>query len=90
MFFRLNTIRLCASLERAVDSKGFLPLERFPAAHQVTYNYYIGRLAIFDEDYVRFLSLPPKHSRHIVDSHPKKPKNVDVVSRPQRVMLKSL
>ena len=52
IFFRLNTIRLCASLERAVSSQGFLPLERFPTAHQVTYNYYIGRLAIFDEDYV--------------------------------------
>jgi len=53
VFFRLNTIRLCASLERAVDSRGFLPLDRFPPAAQVTYNYYIGRLAIFDEDYVR-------------------------------------
>ncbi len=53
VFFRLNTIRLCASLERAVESRGFLPLDRFAAAHQVTYGYYIGRLAIFDEDYVR-------------------------------------
>ena len=107
VFFRLNTVRLCASLERAVASKGFLPLEQFPPAHQVprkiefypcllalppaallacsitvelaglaaassnkwparpcltsvsivccpqvTYGYYVGRLAIFDEDYV--------------------------------------
>ena len=35
VFFRLNTVRLCASLERAVASKGFLPLEQFPPAHQV-------------------------------------------------------
>lgn len=51
VFFRLNTVRLCASLERAVASKGFLPLDHFPPAHQVTYGYYVGRLAIFDEDY---------------------------------------
>mmetsp|Transcript_900 Transcript_900/g.2763 ORF Transcript_900/g.2763 Transcript_900/m.2763 type:complete len:404 (-) Transcript_900:251-1462(-) len=51
MFFQLGNIRLCASLERAVKSPAFLPLSSFPAAQLITYNYYIGRLAIFDEDY---------------------------------------
>ena len=62
MFFQLGNIRLCASLERAVKSPAFLPLSSFPAAQQVTYNYYIGRLAVFDEDYVPPPPPPPPPS----------------------------
>jgi hypothetical protein len=35
-----------------VDSKQFPDLEAFPAAQRVTYKFYVGRLAVFDEDYV--------------------------------------
>lgn len=51
--FRLNTIRMCTALTRAVEGNGFLPFRTFPPAARVTYKYYMGRLAIFDEEYVR-------------------------------------
>ena len=56
--FRLNTIRMCTALTRAVDGPGFLPFKEFPPAARVTYKYYMGRLAIFDEEYVR--ASPPQ------------------------------
>ena len=30
-----------------------LSLESFPSAQKVTYSYYVGRLAVFDDDYKR-------------------------------------
>ncbi len=62
MYFRLNTLRLCKNLINAVQSRQFLPFEAFPASQRVTYKYYTGRLAIFDEAYVRAQSLAPDHS----------------------------
>lgn len=53
VYFRLNTLRLCKNLINAVNSRQFLPFEEFPASQRVTYKYYTGRLAIFDENYVR-------------------------------------
>ena len=53
VYFRLNTLRLCKNLINAVNSRQFLPFESFPASQRVTYKYYTGRLAIFDENYVR-------------------------------------
>lgn len=52
IYFKLNTIRLCTSLVRAVNSPAFAPFETFPPGQRVTYKYYIGRLAVFDENYV--------------------------------------
>ena len=52
MYFRLNTLRLCKNLINAVNKQQFLRLEEFPKAQRVTYKYYTGRLAIFDENYV--------------------------------------
>jgi hypothetical protein len=57
VYFRLNTLRLCKNLINAVNSKQFLPFDSFPASQRVTYKYYTGRLAIFDENYVRSPSL---------------------------------
>jgi hypothetical protein len=53
IYFKLNTIRLCASIIRAVNSPAFAAFEDFPPSHRVTYKYYLGRLAILDENYVR-------------------------------------
>ena len=52
VYFRLNTIRLCTSLVRAVEHKAFASFDVFPTAQRVTYKYYVGRLAVFDENYV--------------------------------------
>ena len=50
-----------------VDSKQFPDLEAFPAAQRVTYKFYVGRLAVFDEDYVsvwgRGVAVSVCHSR---------------------------
>ncbi|KAK9902673.1 hypothetical protein WJX75_002119 [Coccomyxa subellipsoidea] len=51
VYFRLNTLRLCKNLINAVNSRQFLPFDVFPASQRVTYKYYTGRLAIFDENY---------------------------------------
>lgn len=53
IYFRLNTLRLCKNLIRTVESRQFAPFESFPAAQRVTYKFYMGRLAVFDENYVR-------------------------------------
>ena len=59
VYFRLNTLRLCKNLINAVHSRQFAPFDAFPASQRVTYKYYTGRLAIFDEQYVRLLSCLP-------------------------------
>jgi hypothetical protein len=51
IYFRLNTLRLCRNLTRTVSSRQFPPLGSFPASQVVTYRFYVGRLAVFDEDY---------------------------------------
>jgi hypothetical protein len=51
--FRLNTLNNCKSLINSTRSPSFLAFDRFPAAQRVTFRYYVGRLAIFDENYVR-------------------------------------
>ncbi|GAB4813904.1 hypothetical protein N2152v2_000950 [Parachlorella kessleri] len=51
IYFKLNTLRLCKNLIRTVDSKQFAPFDSFPAAQRVTYKFYVGRLAVFDEHY---------------------------------------
>lgn len=51
IYFRLNTLRLCKNLQRTVASSQFAPFELFPLSQRVTYKFYEGRLAVFDEDY---------------------------------------
>ena len=52
MYFRLNTIRLSAALVNVVEGPRALPFELFPASARVTYKYYTGRIAVFDENFV--------------------------------------
>ena len=52
VYFALNTLRLCKNLIAAVGSRQFAPFDNFPASQRVTYKYFCGRLAIFDESYV--------------------------------------
>ena len=52
IFFRINSLQLCKTLTRAVETRGFPDLESFPMAQQVTFCYYRGRLHIFSEEYV--------------------------------------
>ena len=51
VYFALNTLRLCKNLINAVNSRQFPPLATFPRGQVVAYQYFTGRLALFDEDY---------------------------------------
>lgn len=51
IYFKLNTLRLCKNLIRTVESRQFAEFTVFPAAQRVTYQFYKGRLAVFDENY---------------------------------------
>ncbi|EFN51772.1 hypothetical protein CHLNCDRAFT_27542, partial [Chlorella variabilis] len=53
IYFRLNTLRLCKNLMRTVDSRQFAAFDAFPMSQRVTYKFYVGRLAVFDEKYVQ-------------------------------------
>lgn len=52
IYFRLNTLRLCKNLMRTVESRQFAAFDSFPMSQRVTYQFYSGRLAVFDENYV--------------------------------------
>lgn len=54
VYFELNTLRLCKNLSNAVDRLDF---SIFPASSRISYKFYMGRLSIFDNDYVS-ASLP--------------------------------
>lgn len=53
IYFKLNTLHLCKNLIAAVNLPTFPPFESFPSSQKVTYSYYVGRLAVFDDDYAR-------------------------------------
>ena len=49
IYFRLNNLKMCTYLMKMM--KILPPLSTYPMAQQVTYNYYYGRLLIFEENY---------------------------------------
>ena len=53
MYFKLNQLRQCKFLINAVEGVGFPPLEQFPVPQVVTYRYFAGRLAMFDDNFAR-------------------------------------
>ena len=52
MYFAINNLRLCKNLISAVDSRQFPPFQEFPASQRVTYKFFLGRIQIYDENYV--------------------------------------
>ncbi|KAF0684967.1 Aste57867_23090 [Aphanomyces stellatus] len=48
IYFHLNAISLCRNLIRAVELQDF---DRFPKRDQVTYQYYLGRIYMFEDQY---------------------------------------
>lgn len=53
IYFKLNTLHLCKNLIAAANLPTFPPFESFPSSQRVSYSYYVGRLAVFDDDYER-------------------------------------
>ena len=53
IYFKLNTLHLCKNLINAVNLPTFPTFDTFPVAQRVTYAFYVGRLAVFDDDFRR-------------------------------------
>ncbi|KAK4529610.1 hypothetical protein CCYA_CCYA02G0467 [Cyanidiococcus yangmingshanensis] len=52
IYFALNNLRMCSSLLRTVESPGFPALdETFPLDQRVTYHYFVGRIALYEDRY---------------------------------------
>jgi len=51
IYFKINNLRLCTNLVKAVDSDNFPPFQSFPPSQTVAYQFYQGRLLIFEESY---------------------------------------
>ena len=49
VYFKLNALHLCKNLINAVNLPTFLPFDSFPKSEKVTYNFYVGRLAVFED-----------------------------------------
>ncbi len=53
IYFRLNSLKLCTYLIK--NASGLPTFSLFPLSHVVSYNYYLGRLMIFEEQYDKAL-----------------------------------
>ncbi|GAB9474609.1 Pci domain-containing protein 2 [Globisporangium polare] len=51
IYFKLNTIQLCRNLIRAVEGPAFPEFEKFNKSDKVTYQYYVGRISMFEDQY---------------------------------------
>ena len=51
IYFKLNTLHLCKNLINAVNLPTFPTFDTFPVAQRVTYAFYVGRLAVFDDNF---------------------------------------
>ncbi|KAH7479427.1 hypothetical protein PRIC1_009034 [Phytophthora ramorum] len=51
IYFKLNMIHLCRNLIRAVEGPAFPKFELFNKSDKVTYQYYVGRISMFEDQY---------------------------------------
>merc|ERR1712130_655704 len=51
IYFKINNLRLCTNLMTSVNNPNFPNFNKFPKAQIVTYNYYVGRIKVFEEQY---------------------------------------
>ncbi|TPX34904.1 hypothetical protein SmJEL517_g02568 [Synchytrium microbalum] len=51
VFFRLKSLHLCSNTLRSIQSNDLQPLDVFPISHKVTFKYYVGVLAFYNEQY---------------------------------------
>ncbi len=49
IYFKINKINLCNPLKRVIENSGLKEL--FPRSHQIVYKFYVGRQAMFENDY---------------------------------------
>ena len=51
VYFRINNLRLCSNVVKAVHGQTFPSLDNFPKSQTVAFNYYFGRLKVFEAQY---------------------------------------
>lgn len=49
IYFKINKINLCNPLKRVIENSGLK--DQFPLSHQIVYKFYVGRQAMFENDY---------------------------------------
>lgn len=49
IYFKINKINLCNPLKRVIENSNMK--DAFPASHQVVYKFYVGRQAMFENDF---------------------------------------
>jgi hypothetical protein len=49
IYFKINKINLCNPLKRVIENSGLKDM--FPESHQIVYKFYVGRQAMFENDY---------------------------------------
>lgn len=49
IYFRINKMNLCNPLKRVIENSGLK--DSFPLTHQIAYKFFVGRQAMFDNDY---------------------------------------
>lgn len=49
IYFKINKINLCNPLKRVIEHSGLK--DSFPESHQIVYKFYVGRQAMFENDY---------------------------------------
>ena len=78
VYFELNALHLCKNLINAVNLPTFLPFDSFPKSEKVTYNFYVGRLAVFEDAYER----AEKHLAYaFAKCHKSSKKNIRLILR---------
>ncbi|EGG15202.1 proteasome component region PCI domain-containing protein [Cavenderia fasciculata] len=51
IYFKLNNLKLCKNLIKAIESPGFPSLETYPPQQLITYKFFVGRLAAFEGNF---------------------------------------
>ena len=52
VYFKLNTLRLCKNIIRAVEARNFVEFNAFPVGQRVTNRFFVGRLSVFDDHFL--------------------------------------
>lgn len=54
LYFENNQLHMCKPLVRSVDMmQAMVPFDSLPIAHRVTFNFFVGRLALLDAEYTK-------------------------------------
>lgn len=76
VYFKLGTVHLCRSVIRSIETARVFDFEEFPTRDKVTYNYYTGRLEVFNDN---FLAADQKLMYALVHCDSSKAENVRMI-----------